>query len=88
MSDGVVPINNATWSDVEKKWIESPLVNCDNSSDLDGKTMKLMIPIQSINGIVNEYIFTFRIRIEFLFPGVIQVKTSQQFLMELMKSYN
>ena len=73
LSDGVIPINNATWSDVEKRWIESPLINYDNSSDLDGKTMKLMIPIQIINGIVNEYIFTFRIRNEFLFPGVIQV---------------
>lgn len=73
LSDGVIPINNATWSDVEKRWIESPLINYGNSSDLDGKTMKLMIPIQIVNGIVNEYIFTFRIRNEFLFPGVIQV---------------
>lgn len=73
LSDGVLPINNATWSDVEKRWIESPLINYDNSSDLDGKTMKLMIPIQIINGVVNEYIFTFRIRNEFLFPGVIQI---------------
>ena len=32
-----------------------------------------MIPIQIINGIVNEYVFTFRIRKEFLFPGVIHV---------------
>ncbi len=73
LSDGVIPTNNATWSDVEKRWIESPLINYGNSSDLDGKTMKLMIPIQIVNGIVNEYIFTFRIRNEFLFPGVIQV---------------
>ena len=73
LSDGVIPINNATWSDVEKRWVESPLINYGNSSDLDGKTMKLMIPIQIVNGIVNEYIFTFRIRNEFLFPGVIQV---------------
>ena len=72
MSDGVLPITNAAWSDVEKRWIESPLINYNSSSDLEGKTIKLMIPIQIINGVVNEYIFTFRIRNEFLFPGVIQ----------------
>ena len=72
LSDGVLPITNAAWSDVEKRWIESPLINYNSSSDLEGKTIKLMIPIQIINGVVNEYIFTFRIRNEFLFPGVIQ----------------
>ena len=73
LSDCVLPINNAKWSEKENKWIESPLINDPNLSDIEGKTIKLMIPIQNINGVVDEYIFTFRIRKEFTFPGVIQV---------------
>lgn len=73
LSDCVLPINNAKWSEKENKWIESPLIDDSFLSDLKGKTMKLMIPIQNINGVVDEYIFNFRIRKEFLFPGVIHV---------------
>lgn len=73
LSDCVLPINNAKWSAKENKWIESPLIDDLYLSDIEGKTMKLMIPIQNNNGVVDEYIFTFRIRKEFLFPGVIHV---------------
>lgn len=67
--DIVLPIKNAKWDEHAAEWIHFPLFDT-STPILEPKTMKLMIPIQ-INGVVNEYLFTFVVKDSFVFPGVI-----------------
>lgn len=69
--DRIIPTNKAEWDTLSMRWKECSLYS--NSSIINNsKTIKLMLPIQ-VGGIVNEYIFTFRLRGEFLFPGVVRL---------------
>lgn len=68
MADCVVPINNVEL--VGNEWKKHPLF--DHTTPIyEAQYMKLMLPIL-INGVMNEYLFTFKVCDEYTFPGVIK----------------
>ena len=68
LADCVVPINNVEL--VGNDWKERPLF--DHTTPIyEAQYMKLMLPIL-VNGVMNEYLFTFKVCDEYTFPGVIK----------------
>ena len=68
LADCVVPINNVELLGGE--WKERPLF--DHTTPIyEAQYMKLMLPIL-VNGVMNEYLFTFKVCDEYTFPGVIK----------------
>jgi len=86
LADVIVPINNVELIGLrEMRWEKLPLF--DHSEPIrNPQTIKLMIPVQ-VGGTLKEYIFTFRVRSEYIFPGIVRVGEEAPFIPRINGSW-